>query len=156
MAQKLHGVHAMETLTVYEGQETLIKETEENCKQGNNEEPTMTRKIITLPERGSYPRGPHKEQSGHIKESRQFRKILQLALLLIYVCWLPIVVRICFLNSQHKISLRNQAYNLISDKNRACFLEFNNCSFLLSLYIGSCYPKALRSASTTFCTDVPS
>ena len=36
MAQKLHCVHAMETLTVYVGQENLIKEREENCKQGNN------------------------------------------------------------------------------------------------------------------------
>ena len=94
MAQKLHGVHAMETLTVYVGQENLIKETKENCKQGNNEEPTMTRKIITLPEQGSYPRGPHKERSRYLKESRQFRKILQSAVFLIYVCWLPILVRI--------------------------------------------------------------
>ena len=156
MAQKLHGVHAMETLTVYVGQENLIKDTEESCKQGNNEEPTMTKKISALPEQGSYPRGPHKEGSGHIKESRQSGKILHLAVFLIYVCWLPIVVRICFLNSQRKISLRNQAYNLISNKNQACFLEFNNCSFLLLLCIGACYPKAPRSASTTFCPDVPS
>ena len=70
MAQKLHGVHAVETLTVYVEQENLIKETEENCKQSNNEEPTMTRKISTLPEQGSYPRGPHKERNGHIKESK--------------------------------------------------------------------------------------
>ena len=156
MAQKLHGVHAVETLTVYVEQENLIKETEENCKQSNNEEATMTRKISTLPEQGSYPRGPHKERSGHLKEKHQFRKILQSAVFLIYVCWLPIVVRICFLNSQRKISLRNQAYNLISNKNRARFLEFNNCSFLLLLYIGACDPKAPRIASTTFCTDVPS
>ena len=94
MAQKLHGVHAMEILTVYVGQENLIKETEENCKQGNNEEPTITRKISTLLEQGSYPRGPHKERSGHLKENRQFRKILQSAVFLDYVCWLPIVVRI--------------------------------------------------------------
>ena len=133
MAQKLHGVHAVETLTVYVGQENLIKETEENCKQSNNEEPTMTRKISTLPEQGSYPRSPHKERSEHIKENRQFRKILQSAVFLIYVCWLPIVVRICFLNSQRKISLRNQVYNLISNKNRTRFLELNNCSSLLLL-----------------------
>ena len=94
MARKLHGVYAMETLTVYVGRENLIKETEENCQQGNNEEPTMTRKISTLPEQGSYPRSPHKERRGHLKENRQFRKILQSAVFLVYVCWLPIVVRI--------------------------------------------------------------
>ena len=31
MAQKLHGVHALEHMTVYVGQENLIKETDENC-----------------------------------------------------------------------------------------------------------------------------
>ena len=86
MAQKLYGVHAVETLTVYVGQENLIKETEENCKQSNNEEPTMTRKISTLPEQGSYPRSPHKERGGHIKESRELRKILHLLLLAAYRC----------------------------------------------------------------------
>lgn len=72
---------------------------EENCKQGNDDVPTMTRKISTLPElvQENRPRSPSKERiNSRIRESRQFIKILQSAVFLFYVSWLPIVVCIPF------------------------------------------------------------
>ena len=90
-------LHAMETST--QGKDNRIKEMEENCKQGNDDMPTTTRKISTLPElaQENHPRSPRKERiNSRIKESRQFIKILQSAVFLFYVSWLPIVVCIPF------------------------------------------------------------
>ena len=56
-------------------------------------------KISTLPgmAQGNHPRSPRKERiNSRIKESRQFMKILQSAVFLFYVSWLPIVVCIPF------------------------------------------------------------
>ena len=90
-------LQAMETST--QGKDNRIKEMEENSKQGNDDVPTTTRKISTLPElaQENRPRSPHKERiNSRIKESRQFIKILQSAVFLFYVSWLPIVVCIPF------------------------------------------------------------
>ena len=47
-----------------QGQDNRIKEMEENCKQGNDNVPTTTRKISTLPElaQENHPRSPRKER----------------------------------------------------------------------------------------------
>ena len=47
-----------------QGQDNRIKEMEENCKQGNDNVPTTTRKISTLPElaQENQPRSPRKER----------------------------------------------------------------------------------------------
>ena len=85
-----------------QGQDNRIKEMEENCKQGNDNVPTTTRKISTLPElaQENHPTNPRKERiNSRIKESRQFIKILQSAVFLFYVSWLPIVVCTPFLIS---------------------------------------------------------
>ena len=90
-------LQAMETST--QGQDNRIKKMEESCKQGNDDVPTTTRKISTLPElsQENHPRSPRKETiNSRIKESRQFIKILQSAVFLFYVSWLPIVVCIPF------------------------------------------------------------
>ena len=90
-------LQAMETST--QGQDNRIKKMEERCKQGNDDVPTTTRKISTLPElsQENHPRSPRKETiNSRIKESRQFIKILQSAVFLFYVSWLPIVVCISF------------------------------------------------------------
>lgn len=71
----------------------------EVCK---NERQRSARKISTLPEEepGNSSRSPRKQgTSKHIKESRQFTKILGSAVLLFYVSWLPIIVRITLLVS---------------------------------------------------------
>lgn len=55
-----------------------------------------TRVVTTLPEEepGNRPIRPRKQRiSRHIKESRQFMKVLLSAVLLFYVSWLPIIVR---------------------------------------------------------------
>ena len=62
---------AMETST--QGQDNRIKEMEETCKQGNDDVPTTTRKISTLPElaQENHPRSPRKERiNSRIEESR--------------------------------------------------------------------------------------
>ena len=47
-----------------QGQDNRIKEMEENCKQGNDNVPTTTREISTLPElaQENHPRSPRKER----------------------------------------------------------------------------------------------
>ena len=83
-------LQAMETSA--QGKDNRIKEMEENCKQGNDDVSTTTRKISTLPElvQENRPRNPRKEIiNSRIKESRQFIKILQSAVFLFYVSWLP-------------------------------------------------------------------
>ena len=47
-----------------QGQDNRIKEMEENCKQGNDNVPTTTRKISTLPElaQENHPRSPREER----------------------------------------------------------------------------------------------
>ena len=85
--------------TSIQGQDNRIKEMEESCKQGNDDVPTTTRKISTLPElsQENHPRNTRKETiNSRIKESRQFIKILQSAVFLFYISWLPIVVCIPF------------------------------------------------------------
>ena len=64
----------------------------------------------------NHPRSPRKERiTSCIKESRQFMKILQSAVFLFYVSWLPIVVFQCIIDEKGFIltPLRNQADKFI-------------------------------------------
>ena len=168
-------LQAMETST--QGKDNRIKKMEESCKQGNDDVPTTTRKISTLPElsQENHPRSPRKETiNSRIKESRQFIKILQSAVFLFYVSWLPIVVcmpflNFCFLNFQCKIDekgfiltpLRNPGRHLhfLIKSIEGCLNDFKIFRFVVATvdkhYIGACHPKAPRRSSITFCTDVP-
>jgi len=107
---RLHRLKRGRTLTLQDGklqaieastqgQDNRIKEMEENCKQGNDDVQTTTRKISTLPElaQENHPRSLRKAKiSTRIKDSRPFMMILQSAVSLFYVSWLPIVVWVPF------------------------------------------------------------
>lgn len=82
---------------------TGITDVEENCttKRSSHEIPRSSREITTLPEedQSNRPRSPRKQRiSRHMKESRQFMKILGSAVFLFYVSWFPIIVRMTIID----------------------------------------------------------
>ena len=84
---------------ISEKRKKQFEDIEENgtIKQGSDKVPTRTKEISTIPEleQDNRSRSPRKKRiSRHAMESRQFMKILQSAVLLFYVSWLPIIVRI--------------------------------------------------------------
>ena len=87
-------LQAME-LEISRSQKKRITNVEENCTDEVHTK-ASTREISTLPEEepANRPSMPRKQKiSRHIKESRQFMKVLVSAVLLFYVSWLPIIVR---------------------------------------------------------------
>ena len=90
---------SLEPLEISVTQKKRSRGNGEVCK---NERQRSAREISALPEEepGNSSRSPRKQGTNkHLKESRQFMKILGSAVLLFYVSWLPIIVRITLLVS---------------------------------------------------------